>query len=236
MATAPELMPDATSDSNGGGGALQSPTRDSFLWRQLASAGLAPIAAKVAAGRPLDLDEAIALSRASLPLLGKIVELRPSIGDICESEPAVALPIERVAARPEVERRTGQALTDWDAFCETLISVRNETRPNDFAGYWYPILNNPLESDSLGEGDFTGVDVLRAIALARLILPANIDVRASLASLGPKVSQVALDFGASHLGYVALDGQTPTDPLVADPAVFDELLGSCQPTALKEDL
>jgi hypothetical protein len=52
--------------------------------------------------------------------------------------------------------------------------------------------------------------------------------------LGPKLAQVALDFGASYLGCVALDGQTPNDPLVADPSVLDELLGSCLPTSLKE--
>jgi hypothetical protein len=234
MATAPELMPDATSDSTEGDAALKSPPVDSFLSRQLASTGLAAIAEKVAAGRDLELDEALALSRASLPLLGKIVELRPGNGESCGSNASSALPVERVTLRPRVEPRTGQALTDWKAFCETLISVRNEARPNEFAGFWYPILNNPLDRDNPGDGDFTGVDILRAIALARLILPAEIEVRAPLASLGPKVAQVALDFGASHLGYVALDGQTPGDALVADPTMLDELLGSCLPTALKD--
>ncbi len=78
----------------------------------------------------------------------------------------------------------------------------------------------------------TGVEVLRAIALARLVLPAEIEVRAPLATLGPKLAQVALDFGASHLGYVAPDGQTPNDPLVADPSVLDELLGSISRTEI----
>ena len=79
------------------------------------------------------------------------------------------------------------------------------------------------------------MEVLRAIALARLVLPAEIEVRAPLATLGSKLAQVALDFGASHLGYVAPEGQTPNDPLVADPSVLDELLGSCHPTSLKEE-
>ena len=82
-----------------------------------------------------------------------------------------------------------------------------------------------MDRDLGCDGDFTGVEVLRAIALARLVLPAEIEVRAPLATLGPKLAQVALDFGASHLGYVALDGQTPNDPLVADPSVLDELSG-----------
>ena len=60
------------------------------------------------------------------------------------------------------------------------------------------------------------MEVLRAIALARLVLPAEIEVQAPLATLGPKLAQVALDFGASHLGYAAPDGQSSGDPLIAD--------------------
>ena len=74
------------------------------------------------------------------------------------------------------------------------------------------------------------MEILRAIALARLILPAEVEVQAPLGTLGPKLAQVALEFGASHLGYVAPDGQVPSDPLVADPGVLEELLGSCLPT------
>jgi 2-iminoacetate synthase ThiH len=76
------------------------------------------------------------------------------------------------------------------------------------------------------------VDVLRAIALARLVLPAEIEVWAPLATLGPKLAHVALDFGASHLGYVALDGQTPNDPLLAAPSLLDELLQSISRTEI----
>jgi hypothetical protein len=234
MATVPELMPCTPSESKEGGDALQGGPLDGFLSRLLASAGLTAIAKKVADGRDLELDEAVALSRASLPLLGKIVELRPSNSDSCGPDAARELPVARTAVGPIVARRTGQALTDWNAFCEILISMRNEVRPNEHGGFWYPILNNPLDRDNPGDGDFTGVDVLRAIALARLILPAEIEVRAPLASLGPKLAQVALDFGASHLGYVAPEGQTPGDALVADSKVFDELLESCSPTALKD--
>ena len=66
------------------------------------------------------------------------------------------------------------------------------------------------------DGAFTGVDILRAIALARLLLPANVKIMAPLATLGPKLAQVALEFGASHLGCVAADGEMPGDPLTAD--------------------
>jgi 2-iminoacetate synthase ThiH len=93
-----------------------------------------------------------------------------------------------------------------------------------------------LDQDHVCDGDFTGVEVLRAIALARLLLPAEVEVRAPLATLGPKLAQVALDFGASHLGYAALDGQTPDDPLVAPAAMLDELLNGCLRTSPREEL
>jgi len=229
-------MPDAPSNSGEGGDALPCQSSpDSFLWRQLGSAGLTAIAEKVAAGRELELDEAIALSRTGLPLLGAIVELRPASCDASDPAAPPALPIARTTTLPESPQCIGQSLSEWESFCRTLIATRGRVSSGAAAVAWYPILDEPLDQLGGGAGGFTGVEVLRAIALARLLLPAEIEVRAPLALLGPKLAQVALDFGASHLGYVAFDGQTPTDPLVADAGMLDELLGSCLPTSLKEE-
>src|SRR5208283_3625441 len=117
----------------------------------------------------------------------------------------------------------------------TLIAIRGKCLLKSDRVFWYPIVTQPLDRGLGCDGNITGVDVLRAIALARLILPAKIQVLAPLATLGPKLAQVALDFGASHLGYVAPDGQVSDDPLLADPSVLEELLGSCLPTSLKEE-
>jgi hypothetical protein len=129
----------------------------------------------------------------------------------------------------------GQALANWESFCEALIKMRSEVLSDGAAVFWYPIVGNSLDRDCKSDDDPTGVEILRAIALARLILPAEVQVQAPLATLGPKLAQVALGFGASHLGYVALDGQVPSDPLVADPGMFEELLGSCLPTSLNAE-
>ena len=169
-------------------------SRDGFCWRQFRAAGLIDVAEKVAAGRDLELDDAFALSRASLPLLGKMVELRPVEnvrGDMSFHE---ALPIDRVSLPPESPRQIGLALTDWESFCRTLIALRSEFSPDSAAISWYPILGKPLDRNDGPDGDFTGAEVLRAIALARLVLPAEIQVRAPLATLGPKLAQVALGF------------------------------------------
>ena len=236
-----------------GGLAPQSSASNGFLWRQLSATGLAAIAEKVAAGRDLDLDEALSLSRVSLPLLAKMVQLRPVASDNVlitlrrdvsnvpptssgagDTPAAAALPIDRVASLRELRPGIGQGLADWESFCRTLITIRSEVSLNGNANFWYPIVEQPLDRDLACAGNITGAEVLRAISLARLVLPAAMEVRAPLATLGPKVAQVALDFGATHLGYVAPDGQTPDDPLIADPSMLDELLESCSPTCLKQ--
>ncbi|MGO9109472.1 MAG: hypothetical protein ACLP9L_09580 [Thermoguttaceae bacterium] len=209
-----------------------NPLSDSFFWRQLSAAGLAAVAEKVASAQELELNEALALSRASLPLLGKLVELRPTARDSGDSAARQALPIDRVASLPESPRPVGQALTDWHSFCRKLIALRSEFSPGPAAIFWYPVVGKTLDRGDPGDGDFTGAEVLRAIALARLILPEQVQVRAPLATLGPKLAQVALGFGASHLGCVAFDGQTSNDPLVADSNMLDELMESCLPTSL----
>jgi len=238
MAPAFEEMPDTNPgclnrSSRDGVARLPKVSHDSFAWRQLSAAGLGVVAEKVAAGDDLELDDALALSRAGLALLGKLVQLRPAASNLRET--AAGLPIERVASFPKLPKHVGQPPGEWESFCRALIVICGEVSPNGAAVFWYPVVDQPLDRDRGCNHDLSGVEVLRAIALARLILPSEIQVQAPLATLGPKLAQVALDFGASHLGYAALDGQTPSDPLVADPSVLEELLGSCLPTSLKEE-
>ncbi len=214
------------------------------------------MAEKVAAGHDLDLEEAVALSRVSLPLLGRIVQLWPATHGAGDTSVSNSLPVERVAALPDLPGRIGQCLADWESFCRDLIAIRGEVSSTGTPIFWYPIVEQPLDRDgTVGcspavreggleptlpsqeiafpcDGGFTGAEVLRAIALARLVLPAEVQVQAPLATLGLKLAQVALDFGASHLGYVAPNGQTSNDPLVADPSVLDELLESISRTAI----
>lgn len=238
------LVPDAAMNAippcpdhlGGGGDAIQdSASRESLFWRQFRAAGLEAIAEKVSAGRALEFSEAVALSQASLPLLGKLVEMRPAAEDASRAAAPGSLPIDRATTLPDSPRIIGQPLADWAVFCRTLMATRDDRSSNGRLRAWIPLLEKPLDQEIGCDGGFTGVEVLRAIALARLVLPAEIEVRAPLAMLGPKLAQVALDFGASHLGCVALDGQTPGDPLVAESSLLDELSGSCPPTSLREE-
>ncbi len=209
---------------------------DGFSARLLHAAGLTVLADKVSAGCELDLIDALALSQTSLPLLGKLVQLRPMADDNQEREPPTGFPVDRVDAVPENPQLIGQPLDDWEPFCRRLVGLRDELPSALSAGdiAWYPALEKPLDREDSAAGGFTGMEVLRAIAIARLLLPDEVEIRAPLVALGPKLAQVALDFGASHLGFVAMDSDSPRGPLVADPSELEELLGDCSPTTVKD--
>jgi hypothetical protein len=228
----------------------QAHKRSGLLERQLAAARLDRVATKVAAGLELELDDAVALSRASLPLLGRISQVRArSTGfsrNSDEQPPTTAaqrgpggtasanLPIQNVASLADLPRPIAQPLTDWEAFCRRLLEFRCQAYAACEPVAWHPEVSRlPDEEGSLHDR-FTGVDLLRAIALARLLLPANVQIVAPLATLGPKLAQVALEFGATHLGYLATDGNEFESPMLVSRSVLDELRGSCSRTMLRE--
>jgi len=132
-------------------------------------------------------------------------------------------------------RQIAQPFTDWETFCRTLVEIRCGLDATNETVAWHPKLAGPPDEIGSSEVSFTGVEVLRAAALARLLLPANVQIVAPLAVLGPKLAQVALEFGATHLGYMAADGQVLDHPLAASQAMLDELRGACSTTAIKEE-
>jgi hypothetical protein len=249
-----EVCPAPDSEGQGRGLSRQSPCCSGLLQRQLSAAGLGDVAERIAAGSPLELDDAILLSRAAIPLLGRIVQLWPSgrarstgfsRNECSKGLPEAVLPdggttsadlpVERVASASELPRQIAQPLSDWETFCRRLLETRCQLRGTSDTVVWYPQVSEPPDAHRMADEDFTGVDVLRAIALARLVLPANVQIVAPLAALGPKLAQVALEFGASHLGYAASDGEMPDNPLPVDQSVLKELQASCRPTKLKDD-
>ena len=123
---APATIPPCPDSSDEG--RVPSPSwasHDGFWGRQLSDAGMTAVAEKIAAGRNLELEDAIALSRVSLPLLGKLIQLRPlPIAPAVQGGPAAAaLPIERVDSPPKSQPRIGQAPADWESFCRALIAL-----------------------------------------------------------------------------------------------------------------
>lgn len=198
--------------------------------RQLAASGLERVAEKVAAGCAIEFEDAMLLSRASLPLLGRIVRSAPA-SVVWTSESVVQLAPDgeangdssaSLALRASMQ--IAQPLTDWETFCRALLETRRELAAVSDAVVWFPQVRQQPDTHGVHDGQYTGVDVLRAIALARLVLPARVRIVAPVSTLGPKLAQVALEFGASHVGFAA------------GSAELEELRAGCSPTPLKEGL
>lgn len=135
----------------------------SLFDRQLAAVGLDDIAERIAAGTFLELDNVVRLSRASLPLLGRIVQLRP-LSESCTFDNS-DIPVERVATAIDMPRQIAQPLTEWDAYCRRLIALRGELAASSELAAWYPQVNRTPDENASSDDDYTGVEVLRAIAL-----------------------------------------------------------------------
>jgi hypothetical protein len=214
-------------DGSEGDCAHQPHGENALFQQQIAAAGLDDIANKVAVGTVVDLDDAIRLSGINLPLLGRIVQLLPV--------PEIAIPFKRVASPADLPHQISQPLTDWQTFCRELVATRVELAESNEPAAWYPSVSRPPDENGASHDNYTGVEVLRAVALARLVLPAGVEIVAPLATLGAKLAQVALDFGATHLGYVAADGQPLENRLAVNTDDLKEFERSCPLTTLKEE-
>lgn len=293
--------------------------------RQLESAGLLDAACRILADEPLEAADLDRLARASLPLLGKLVELKygpavetalertvfcplaslleergleAAIVHACEeigeaagsSDGSVYLAIDRwnglanarefsaafaaLRARfggerlqvavpgAEIARAVGNGL-DADerrtlgvrridagrsalySVChlgtdiliqqssltgEPLIAELLEVRAFGHLAAWAPQLATPPDRSELAGGDPLGADVIRAVAIARLALPSRVEIRAPVAMLGPKLAQVALQFGATHLGPAAVDARTAAALVIPTEVEIVHLIENNRPT------
>lgn len=72
---------------------------------------------------------------------------------------------------------------------------------------WSPAAAAPLDTAAAAESPL-GAELVSAIAIARILLPPGVSIRAPLSLMGIKAAQTALHFGADDLGFAALDGAT----------------------------
>ncbi len=293
--------------------------------RQLESAGLSDVACRILADEELEAADLSRLARASLPLLGKLVELKSGppvetalertafcplaslleewgldaaivhageeIGEAARSSDGpVYLAIDRwdgpanvrelaavlaalgtrfggerlqvVAPGAEFARAMGSGLSagnlgtlgvrridsDRPALYsvghlgidiliqqssltgEPLIAELLEARAFRHLAAWAPHLATPPDRSELAGGEPLGADVIRAVAIARLALPSRVEVRAPVAMLGPKLAQVALQFGATHLGPAAVDARTAAVLGIPTEAEIVHLIENDRPT------
>lgn len=95
-----------------------------------------------------------------------------------------------------------------NSFADCLLAISDKLAFTGKLNTWYPWAKNCVDSFCLDGGCVLGVQLLRAVALGRLLLPNISHVRAPLSLFGVKMAHVALSFGANDFGYAALDAET----------------------------
>ncbi len=88
-------------------------------------------------------------------------------------------------------------------FLDQLSEIQKKLSPN--LESWQPQFNYELDKLPLQENAALGLEILSKICLARLVLPHTKQIKAPLSILGSKLANVALEFGATHLGFAAVD-------------------------------
>lgn len=91
-------------------------------------------------------------------------------------------------------------------FCEGLHYLREKLVPSKALETWFPWCPKLLSPQGVDSGG--GIEVLRAISLARLALPTVRHIRAPLSLLGKQLAQLAPEFGANDFGFAAIDSDS----------------------------
>lgn len=229
----------------------------SFSLRRFEAAGVSDIAMRAARDEPLSPEDGQRLAGVSLPLLAKLVSLRPN-REPCGSpgvDPVLYLPlskwvdssdsgsaaakatatVHRIAAqlaelveKDERVREFGDTVRSLHVFMGTddrsrrgrVVSALTEVTSD--AGWIRVCLSPQCERGALpcmtddvvqstGNGNCNdesqASNAMRAIAIAHLSANAP-EIRAPVGQLGIKAAHLALSFGASHLGQVAVNDET----------------------------
>ncbi len=93
-------------------------------------------------------------------------------------------------------------------FLDSIFAIREKLLGNDYFTTWFPWAPVPVGEESNLRVAPLAVDLLRAVALGRLLLPEVRYIRAPLSLFGIRLAHVALSFGANDLGFAAVDAST----------------------------
>ena len=95
-----------------------------------------------------------------------------------------------------------------ERFIGELLEVRYRLAPSNRLAVWFPWTDATSGKSRWVVDQAFAVPFLRVIALARLFLPREVAVRAPSSVLGKHLAGIALQYGASDLGFVAVDSRT----------------------------
>lgn len=119
----------------------------------------------------------------------------------------VALP-RGMSALAEASQEGGNYKWFDEGFIRGLEAFRDLSEQHHEFQVWFPWSLGSLDRMENLAGQPLGLQLLRAIALGRLMLPKLPFIRAPLSLLGVKLAHVALEFGANDLGFAAVDART----------------------------
>lgn len=105
------------------------------------------------------------------------------------------------------ERHNAERRRITDRFLSDLLIVRSRLTRSGLVAVWFPWAgsSNTGHSNSLAG---ISTDIIRSIALARLLLREVEYIRAPLSRFGRQLAEIALWFGANDLGFAAVDSRT----------------------------
>jgi hypothetical protein len=122
------------------------------------------------------------------------------------------LKVHRLATELGLNVAVGQPVREVTTFAQDLWELNQQLGASGLLAVWFPWSTTPLDGPITGStGSKTeplGLQLLQAIALARLLLPHVPRIRASVSLLGINMANLALAFGANDLGYAAVDSDT----------------------------
>ena len=91
-------------------------------------------------------------------------------------------------------------------FVNELFTIKDTLGANPNFNVWTPRFKSVLDDLEPVPSSPLGVEILRAIIIARLALPHSVRIQAPVSLLQPKFAHVVTNFGVTDLGYVSAIG------------------------------
>ncbi len=114
------------------------------------------------------------------------------------------------AAASADERNDGASRPDGREFLDQLFELRETLLPTGRLAGWYPWSAVLLDRGVPRDAAPLGLELVRSVAIASLVLPEVPVIRAPVVLFGAKAAHLALFCGANDLGPVAVDLETAT--------------------------
>ena len=120
--------------------------------------------------------------------------------------------IESSVVNHTISNRTLRPLTSplEERLCLELLVLKRRVGALGRLRVWFPWFRSAVSRFSNIGDQALGIPILRAIALARILLPQEVRIRAPISALGKHLGELSMLCGADDFGYAAVDRETAT--------------------------